>query len=223
MLRISNQGRYTVLMSAHQQNRNPISIHQSTNFAWTVFKRHYGLFIAGLLVIFAAWVVLETIVVTGQAFGITLWALAHVAFLVFFAGMEVGLIKISLALYDGQEPALPDLFAHLALGPKFLAGQCVYLLMVVLGLVLLLIPGFYLGVRYAWAGIFLADGKTNLADSFKHSAAISTAQILRLLAIFVFLLMLNILGASLLGLGLLVTIPFSLLILVSIYRQLGTR
>lgn len=136
-------------MTIHQIDRNPISMRQAANFAWPVFKRHYGLFAAGLLIIFAAWVVLEVIVVAGQPFGIVLWILAHMAFLVFFAGMEVGLIKISLALHDGQELAFPDLFAHLALGPKFLAGQCIYLLMVMVGLILLLVPGFHLGVHYA--------------------------------------------------------------------------
>lgn len=84
--------------------RNPISINQVFNFAWSTFKRRYSLVTAILLTIFGAWVALEIVVIAGQRFGILVWGLAHLAFLVFFAGMEVGLLKICLALYDGEEP-----------------------------------------------------------------------------------------------------------------------
>jgi len=46
------------------------------------------------------------------------------------------------------EPTFADLFAHLALGPKLLVGQVLYLLMVVIGLLLLVVPGVYLSVRF---------------------------------------------------------------------------
>ncbi len=203
--------------------RNPISVRQAVNFAWPAFKKHYGLFIAGLLTIFTAWVILEVVVIAGQQLGILLWALTHAAFLVFFAGVEVGLLKISFTIYAGEKPTFSELFAHLALGPKFLACQLFYALMVVVGLALLLIPGFYLGVRYAWFGFCLVDEKANLIESFQHSATRSAGQTAHLLTIFAALLVFNLLGASLLGVGLLVTIPISVLMLVAIHRQLDVR
>lgn len=196
---------------------------QAINFAWPAFKKHYGLFISGLLAIFIAWVVVEVVVIAGQQLGILVWTLAHIAFLIFFAGMEVGLLKTGLALYDGKEPTFSDLFAHPALAAKFLTGQIIHALMVVVGLLLLLIPGFSLGVRYAWFGFCIADGETHLTESFKHSAVLGAGQTTSLLVIFAVLLIFNLLGASLLGIGLLVTIPLSILILVSIYRQLDAR
>jgi uncharacterized membrane protein len=44
-----------------------------------------------------------------------------------------------------------------------------------------------------------------------------------LLWILVFLLVLNVLGASLLGIGLFITVPLSVLMMTTIYRQLNTR
>jgi hypothetical protein len=211
------------LESAHPLKRHSISVHQAASFAWPAFKRYYRLFTTGLLAIFAAWVALEIVVIAGQQFGILVWALAHIAFLIFFAGIEVGLIKISFAVYDGQEPTFSDLFAHLALGLKFLAGQLLYGLIIVVGLVLLLVPGFYLGVRYAWFGFCMADGEANMVESFRESAIMSAGQTASFLAIFAALLVFNLLGASLLGLGLLVTIPLSLLMLSAVYRQLSVR
>ncbi len=203
--------------------RHPISIRQAFDFAWPIFKKRFGLFTAVLLTIFGAWVVLEIVVITGQRFGILLWAVMHVAFLIFVAGIEVSFLQICLALYHGGEPTFADTFTHLALGPKFLAGQMLYLLMVVIGLLLLVIPGVYLSVRYALFGFCMAAGETNLVRSFRQSAILSMGTKTHLLWILVVLLVFNVLGASLLGLGLFITVPVSVLMMTKIYRQLSTR
>jgi hypothetical protein len=202
---------------------DPISIRQAFNFAWPIFKKRFGLFTAVLLTIFGAWVTLEIVVIAGQRFGILLWAVAHLAFLILLAGMEVGFLQICLALSDGGEPKFFDTFAHLTLGPKFFAGQVVYLLMVVIGLLLLVGPGVYLGVRYALFGFCVAAGETNLARSFQHSAILTKGAKPHLLWVFVVLLVLNVFGASLLGLGLFITVPLSVLMMTALYRQLSAR
>ena len=202
---------------------NPISIRQAFNFAWPVFKRRFGLFTAVLLTIFGAWAALEIAVIAGQRFGILLWVVMHLAFLIFVAGIEVGLLQICFALYEGREPTFADIFTHLALGPKFLAGQMIYLLMVVIGLLLLVLPGVYLSVRYALFGFCMVAGETNLRRSFQQSAILSTGAEAYLLRILVALLVLNALGASLLGFGLLVTVPLSVLMMTAVYQQLSAR
>jgi hypothetical protein len=192
------------------------------DFAWPALKQRFGLFTAVLLTILAAWVVLEIVVIAGQRFGIVLWAVMHLAFLIFFAGAELGLLQICRALRDGKVPAFADIFAHLLLGPKFLAAQILYLLLVVIGLLLLIVPGVYLGARYALFGFCFAGGETNVLRCFQQSALISkgaTASLLRVLAA---LLLLNVLGASLLALGLFITVPLSVLIMTDVYRQLTT-
>lgn len=203
--------------------RNPISIRQAFNFAWPIFKKRFGLFAAVLLTIFGAWVALEIVVIAGQRFGILLWAAVHLTFLIFVAGIEVGFLQICLALYDGGEPTFADTFKHLALGPKFLAGQLLYLLVVVVGLLFLVVPGVYLSLRYGLFGFCMAAGETNLTRAFQQSAILSTGTKTYLLRICVALLVLNALGASLLGLGLFITAPLSVLMMTAVYRQLSTR
>jgi len=202
---------------------NLISIRQAFSFAWPIVKKRFGLFTAVLLAIFGAWVALEVIVIAGQRLGILLCALAHLAFLIFIAGIEVGFLQICLTLYDGGEPTFADTFTHLALGPKFLACQVLYLLMVVIGLLLLVVPGVYFGVRYALFGFCMASGETNLMRSFQQSAILSTGIKTYLLWILLALFVLNALGASLLGLGLFITVPLSVLMMTAVYRQLSTR
>lgn len=202
---------------------DPISIRQAFNFAWPIFKQRCGLFTAVLLAIFGAWAALEIVVITGQRFGILLWAVMHLAFLIFAAGMEVSFLQICLALYDGGESRFADTFTHLALGPKFLAGQILYLSMVVIGLLLLVVPGVYLSVRYALFGFCMAAGETNLVRSFQQSAILSMGAKAYLLRILVALFVFNVLGASLLGLGLFITLPLSVLMMTAVYRRLSAR
>lgn len=200
-----------------------ISIRQAFKIASPILKKRFGLFTAVLLTLLGAWVALEIVVIAGQRFGILLWAAAHVAFLIFAAGVEVGFLQICLVLCDGGKPTYADAFTQLTLGPKFLAGQMLYLLMMVIGLLLLVVPGIYLGVSYALFGFCLATGETNLMRSFQHSAVLSTGSKTYLLWILVFFLVLNVLGASLLGIGLFITVPLSVLMMTTIYRQLNTR
>jgi hypothetical protein len=203
--------------------RIPPSIRKAFNFAWPIFKKRFGLFTAVLLTIVGAWVALEIVVIGTQRFGILLWAVAHLSFLVFVAGVEVGFLRICLALCDGREPTYADTFTHLALGPKFLAGQILYLLTTVIGLLLLVVPGVYFSVRYALFGFCMAAGETNLVRSFHQSAILSVGKKMPLLWILIALLALNAVGACLLGLGLFITVPLSALMMTAFYRQLSAR
>ena len=200
----------------------PISMRHAFDFAWPMLQKHFGFFTAVLLTIFAAWVILEIVVIAGQRFGILLWVLMHLSFLVFFAGVEFGLLQICRSLSDGKVPKFADTFVYLPLGPKFLAAQLLYLLMVVIGLLLLLVPGVYLGVRYALFGFCFSGGETNVLRCFQQSAILSKGATIGLLWILAALFLLNLLGASLLALGLFITVPLSVLIMTDVYRQLTT-
>jgi hypothetical protein len=201
--------------------RNQISINEAVGFAWSGYKRRWRLFTGVLLAMLGAWVVLEVVVFTTQRLGILSWALAHIAFLVCFAGIEVGLLRISLALQDGRHPTFADAFKHFNLGPSFLAGQLLYLAMVLGGLLLLIVPGILLATRFALFGFQNTAGESGVLKSFTQSAVLTRGATGRLAATLVTLLVFNLLGAALLGVGLFVTVPISVLIMASIDRQLS--
>src|SRR5258708_12871409 len=97
------------------------------DFAWPSLKKRFGLFTAVLLTILAAWVVLEIVVIAGQRFGMVLWAVMHLAFLIFVAGVELGLLQICRALPHRQVPTFPATFPRLPLLPHFFPAQILYL------------------------------------------------------------------------------------------------
>ena len=201
---------------------NSISTRDAFRFAWRALTQHFGLFAAILLTFVAAWIILEVVVIGGQRFGLVLWAVAHAAFVIFVAGLEAGFARLCLELYDGHAPTFTDAFARLALGPKFLAGQLIYLLLVVVGLVLLVVPGIYMAARLAWFSLRLVDGEANLIGSFRQSAALSKGAMGQLSLLMVALFLLNVLGAAVLGLGLVVTVSLSVLVMAAVYRRLMT-
>jgi hypothetical protein len=140
-----------------------------------------------------------------------------------FAGLEVGLLRVCLDLHAGRQPAFAEAFRHFRAAPQFLAGQLTYLLAVVAGLALLIVPGLYLASRYAFFGFSLVTGEANLLGSFRRSAALSAGALARLARLLALLLVLNVLGACVLGLGLLVTGPVSVLALTHVYQQLEAQ
>jgi hypothetical protein len=202
--------------------RRRISISEAFNFAWPTLRKRFGLFAAILLTIVGAWAVLEIVVIGGQRFGITLWLAVHLVFLSFVAGVELGVLRVSLALYDGKEPLFADTFKQPAMGPRFLAGQAIYFLISTVGLLLFVAPGAYFSARYALFGFCIAAGDGDVMRSFQRSADLSAGVTIHLFSILLALFVLNVLGASLLGLGLFVTLPLSTLMLAAIYRQLST-
>jgi hypothetical protein len=201
--------------------RNQISIGAAIDFAWFAYRRRWRLFSSVLLAMLGAWVVLEVVVLTTQRLGILAWALAHIAFLLCFSGIEVGLLRISLALQDGRNPRLADAFNHFNLAPGFLAGQLLYLTIVLAGLVLLVVPGILLAARFALFGFQNAAGESGVLQSFKQSGNLTRGATGRLAATLVTLFVFNLLGAALLGVGLFVTVPISVLMMASIDRQLS--
>jgi len=199
---------------------NRPSIRKAFQIAWKIYKEHVGLFTACMSTFFASWVVLEIIVIAGQRFGALLWLTAHLSFFIVFAGMEVGFMQICLGIHAGKQLRYADLFRELRFGAHFLFVQISYFSMVLVGLVLLIVPGAYLGTRYIFHAHIFAEGNRNLKQNFQLSAVLSQDSMWFLFWLSVLIMLMNLAGASLLGIGLLMTVPLSALMKVNIYLQL---
>lgn len=197
-------------------NSNPISIRQSLHLAWSVFTGHAALFAAIMLTFFAAWVILEAIVIAGgrSGAGIVVWLAAHLAFFVIFSGMQLGFLRICLALVDGKQAAYTHLFSPLKQGAIFFLLQLLYWAL------MLFLLGLYFGVQYGLAGFFMAEDDSSVFDSLKACALLVEGVKMRLLGFFTFQLALNLAGAALLGIGLIVSLPLTTLMSALVFRQL---
>lgn len=199
------------------------SIRTAYEFAWGIYKENYGLLAACMLTFLASWVILEVIVIAGQRFGFILWLIAHVSFFIIFAGLEAGFIRLCLALHDGEKAQYPDLFHELRYGVNFLIVQLAYFFMVLIGLIFLIIPGGYLGTKFTFHAYFFVEGNPTLKQSFKKSAKLSQNSMWFLFWFSVLIFLFNIVGASILGIGLILTFPLSILMKIYVYRQLNNK
>lgn len=202
--------------SVYNFHMNIASIRQTFDFAWITFKENFRLLSACVLTFFGSWVVLEVLVIAGQRLGFLWWFAAHLGFFVVFAGLEVGFIKTCLDLHDGKHVVYSDLFRELRLGASFLLIQLIYFVMVFTGLAFLVILGVYLGTKFTFYAYSFADGYPSLKQSFQQSGIITQD----LMWFSIDILLLNIVGTSVLGIGLIVTVPLTTLMKVHVYRQL---
>ena len=198
----------------------PLSIRSVFKRAWNLYTSHVLLFFIMLLILVGAWLLLEAVVIYGQRFGFALWLIAHLAFLTFFAGYVAGFSRICLAIVDGVPVTISDLFTDLRTSLAMLAAIVIYLLLLLLGGLLFIMPGVLLGGRFNFYPFFLQRREIGLIESFKLSKSLSKNIGAHQARFFLFRLTLNILGASLFGLGLFITIPLSGLMQAAMFRHL---
>ncbi len=196
------------------------SLPAALRWAWRAFRADARTYIAASLTLFAAWAILELVVYLGQSLGAVFNLAAHLLFLLVFAGLCAGFTEIGLQAAQGDHPAYKALFSRFTLAPAMLAAQLIYLTLVTLGLVPLVLPGILAAVYFAFYGPTLVASRINPLRALAASGALTRLHGLFVTRALLLLLLLNLLGAAFLGLGLLITVPVSLLTLTALYFQL---
>jgi uncharacterized membrane protein len=135
--------------------------------------------------------------------------------------MSIGMIKITLAFVDGVKAPWQELFRHYTYLVKYVVASILYGLIVAAGLVLFVIPGIYLALKYQFAIYLIVDKNLGIFEAFGRSGQMTIGVKWQLLGWFIVQTLLNIVGALLLGIGLLVTAPVTMLAYAKIYRDLG--
>ena len=195
-----------------------VTLHFETG--WRLFKSHASAFVVSMLLLFLSWIVLEIAVVFLHRLGFAIWLTLHLAWLFLFAGMLVGLHVMALKSVDGEIPRVGDLFASLERGPAYLLALSIYCLAVSGGLVLLIVPGIYLAVRYSLFAQIITDTSAAALPALRKAAALARGSWASLSALFLIAFLLNIAGMALLGIGLIISFPVSLLAIAGFYRSL---
>jgi hypothetical protein len=188
--------------------------------AWCAFEAHWRVFVLATLVLFGAWAGLELAVATLHRLGVALNVVLHLAFLVLFSGLMVGFHGIALQAIEGRAPTLKDLTGLLARGPTVLLAWCLYCLAVAAGLVLLVVPGVHIAVRYSLFGHVLASRQASALDALREAGSLAQGRWWALCRCLLAVAALNLAGAAILGLGLFISLPVGLLATASLFRAL---
>ena len=187
---------------------------------WRLFRSRASVFVLSMLLLFLSWVFLEIAVVFLHRLGFVVWLVLHLGWLFLFSGMLVGLHVMALKSVDGGIPRIVDLFGSLERGPAYLLALTIYCLTVSGGLVLLIVPGIYLAIRYCLFAQVITDTSASALAALRKAAALAHGNWGPLGALFLIAFLLNIAGMSLLGIGLIISFPVSLLAIAGFYRSL---
>lgn len=200
-----------------------LSVGDAVSFGWNTFKNNAGVWVLVAVVAAAIQIVLNSVFGgfgessdLSDAFGV--WRLvgtlitAVVGYLI-----NAALIRGALHEIDGNKPTIGSFFQFGNVVAIILASVLVGI-MVTVGFVLLIIPGIVLAFLTWWTLQFVVDRNDDAITAIKSSirAISSNAGTLILLALA--LVGINILGAIPCGLGLLVTIPMTIIASTYAYR-----
>jgi uncharacterized membrane protein len=176
---------------------------------WGLFKQYPGGFVGFCLLNLVIHVALHSIPFVGAL------AVAAIS-----APLLMGNFIVSAKLLHGQTPEFRDFFEGFQYFLPLLLLSLVAGLFISIGTLLLIIPGVYLAVAYLFASYLVVDRRLDFWPAMELSRRTVNPRWFGYFAFMLLLALLNLAGALLLGLGLLVTIPLSFCALTAAYADL---
>ena len=204
--------------------RAPFSATDAIGYGWKGFTANIGpLVIIGLVL------ALASLLSNWLSQGFDSWFLTIIgSALSFFISLVIGLglIRAALAILDGGRPSVEQLVSTKDIGPYILASLLVALIVMV-GLILCVIPGLIAGFLLQFYGYAIIDKKVDSVTTapqstptgaIRASFEVVAANVGPLILLAVLCFLLNVAGAILCGIGLLVTLPVTAIAVAYAWR-----
>lgn len=198
---------------------------EAIKFGFGVFKNNVAYF-AGILLI------LILINFTPQLLG-AVWRNQPQFFIVILTILlavvrlvtDLGLIRIGLKFADSQIPSLSDLYFHTNWRTllNYFIASILYNLMVVAGIILLIVPGIYLSIRFQYYGYLIVDKNLGPIEALNQSSHLTSGVKWQLFLFGLILGLINLAGLLALVVGLFVTIPSTMVAGAYVFRLLQKR
>lgn len=200
------------------------STQEAFQFGWDTLRDNFGFFI-GLVVVVILATAIPGLIIRKLAVGAGLALAIPLQFLnyVWSAIIGMGVVRICLKFCDKQKVELTDLFECLPLTLNYVVAKILYALLVAVGLILLIIPGCIWAIQFYLCSYLVVDKGCGPIEALKESSAITQGAKWQLAVFGGWLLLVNILGAVALLIGLMITIPITMLASVYVYRQLAAQ
>jgi len=136
------------------------------------------------------------------------------------AWITSGYTKIGLNYFDGKKSEFIALFNQFKYFWRVLGANILVGLIVIGGLILLVIPGIYWGLKYIFTVILIIDKDLGILEAMAESAKMTKGIKLRLFGYCLSMLGVMILGFIAFGVGILVAMPLTWLATTYIYKKL---
>jgi hypothetical protein len=144
----------------------------------------------------------------------------HVIFGVLLLVVRMGLTRIALRFCDNERGRFTDLFSCFPLFFKFLIGLILYSLIILVGTLLLIIPGIIWAIQFRFFEYLIVDKGLGPIEALRKSAAITKGAKWDLFLLDLLFTLLHLLGGICLLVGLFATIPTTTVAMAFVYRKL---
>lgn len=203
------------------------SIKSALNFGWETFKRRPWFFVGATLVIFLLYIVAGALTVTID-YALTGDTENHSgvgSILDWLIGtlISMGVVAFYLKAHDNPEQVTLSALWHPHPYWSYLAATVLVGLVIVLGLLLLIVPGIIFGLMFMFTSFIVIDRALGPIDAMKESKRITSGYRWRLLGFILLLALINLAGVIALVVGLLVTVPVTSIAFANAYRVLSDR
>lgn len=134
--------------------------------------------------------------------------------------LSMGATRIALNLISGQEVSVGQLFSQ---GDKFLkmiGASIIYFLAVGVGMLLLIVPGIYIALRFGQYQAAIVDRNMGIMEAFNYSSSLTTNNRMSLLGLGILSFLVVLAGLLALCIGVIFTMPIAWLSWVVAYRWL---
>jgi len=135
--------------------------------------------------------------------------------------IHMGFLRVALKALDDGKMTIQDFATSLPEFLKFFGASFLWGVLVAAGLFLFIIPGVILGLRLQFYSYLILEKKLAPLEAIKASWTITSGQTLRLCLFALTLIGIVILGALLIGVGLLVALPLAAVSAAFVYRKLA--
>lgn len=136
---------------------------------------------------------------------------------------NMGLITITLKLAKAEPCQFSDYFSKIHLFPSYLWALILFYLAVFVGLILLIVPGVIVALMFCLWPYFILDKQFPGVDSLKASKSAVYGSKWDLFLLWVATFLINLLGLLCLGVGLLITMPVTMLAWAFVYLKLTQK
>ena len=201
------------------------SVRSAIQFGWETFKKRPWFFIGATAILAAASIGIEALAraIDGTLSG----APDEPTLLGFIVNLALGTIvgmggtAFYLAAHDNSETVELSSLWHPQPFWKYLGASILASLAIGVGLVLLIVPGIILALMFMFTTFLVIERELGPIEALKESNRITRGHKWNLLGLLLMLILVNLLGVLALIVGLLVSVPVTVLALTHVYRVLG--
>ena len=205
------------------------SIKSTLRFGWETFKRRPWIFVGATAILTAAWVGVEfltaaiDITLSGAQDQPTIFAIivSNIVNVALGAIIGMGAIAFYLAAHDNPDTVELSSLWHPRPFWKYVGTSILLGLAVGVGLLLLIVPGVILALMFMFSALIVIDRELGPIDAMAESNRITRGHKWSLLGLTLILLLINLVGVLVFVVGLLVSLPVTLLAFTHAYRVLS--